>query len=633
MYANGKSIVVRSLSDPTNIRLYTDHQYQTTCAQISPNGEWVASGDVSGVVRVWGLNDDYTLKAEHRPLSGSVDDLQWSDDCQRIVACGDGKGGAFAKAFLWDSGSSVGDVSGMTKRVNSIAIKPTRPFRVVTASEDFSVTMFTGPPFKFDGVKYKHGNFANCVRYNLNGSLFASCGSDGIGIIYDGKFGLPVAGLAPGGKRVAKDTEGHNGTVYALSWSPDGKTLLTVGADKTAKLWDVSSVQPLPSDTEAPVSPDPLPPVPVTKTLKPWSDSKKATLSDMQVGCVFVGEVPVTLSLDGTLNVLSTAGDGEIVSLPGHGKPIACMAKLGNDSILTVGLAAVNLPTSCPSVGYAWGTENNSQTKSTYKVDLKHAGAVVAAASTSNGDTVFTVGLDDFCMSISKQSTDYSSKTVAKLPGQPSCVACDKNGEVVVVGCRESVCVFAGDETNNESPVTVKFPEMKNQAITAAGVSSDGAVLVVGFQNGDVRLLDVQKNGPAVAKLIRSDCLPIQHHRAEVTCVAFHPTDSNVVATSDLNRKLFVWRVDTQQLLDEKHAKLTFHNARVTSLSWSSGGGLLASGSLDGSVIVWDPVGNGAERKTLKNAHQGGVTSLQWIEKVLASGGFDACVRTWAVGS
>jgi WD40 repeat protein len=95
VYANGNAVVVRSLRNPGDVRMYTEHRYQTTCAQISPSGEWVASGDVSGAVRVWGLNGDMSLKAEHQPLSGAVDDIQWSLDGQRIVCCGDGKVRAF----------------------------------------------------------------------------------------------------------------------------------------------------------------------------------------------------------------------------------------------------------------------------------------------------------------------------------------------------------------------------------------------------------------------------------------------------------------------------------------------------------------------------------------------------------
>ena len=104
VYANRHAgVVVRSLNDPSDVRFYGEHQYDATVARVSPDGQWVASGDVSGRVRVWGLNDDFTLKAEHHPISGAVDDLAWSDDGQRIVVCGDGRK-TFAKAFLWDTG-------------------------------------------------------------------------------------------------------------------------------------------------------------------------------------------------------------------------------------------------------------------------------------------------------------------------------------------------------------------------------------------------------------------------------------------------------------------------------------------------------------------------------------------------
>ena len=55
----------------------------------------------------------------------------------------------FGHAFLWDSGSSVGDISGQAKKLNAVDFKTTRPFRVVTASEDRSLAFFHGPPFKY----------------------------------------------------------------------------------------------------------------------------------------------------------------------------------------------------------------------------------------------------------------------------------------------------------------------------------------------------------------------------------------------------------------------------------------------------------------------------------------------------
>lgn len=60
--------------------------------------------------------------------------------------------------FLWDSGSSVGNVNGHTKTMNAVDYKPTRPFRICSAGEDFVVGSFEGPPFKlhhFNKVSYK----------------------------------------------------------------------------------------------------------------------------------------------------------------------------------------------------------------------------------------------------------------------------------------------------------------------------------------------------------------------------------------------------------------------------------------------------------------------------------------------
>ncbi len=54
--------------------------------------------------------------------------------------------------FLWDSGSTVGEISGHSKFINSIAYRPTRPYRVVTAGEDKHVCFYEGPPFKLKGI-------------------------------------------------------------------------------------------------------------------------------------------------------------------------------------------------------------------------------------------------------------------------------------------------------------------------------------------------------------------------------------------------------------------------------------------------------------------------------------------------
>ena len=100
VYTNGRSVVIMNLDNPLQVLVYGEHAYPATVARYSPNGEWIASADVSGTVRIWGTRNNFVLKKEFRVLSGRIDDLQWSPDGLRIVACGEGKGKSFVRAFM-----------------------------------------------------------------------------------------------------------------------------------------------------------------------------------------------------------------------------------------------------------------------------------------------------------------------------------------------------------------------------------------------------------------------------------------------------------------------------------------------------------------------------------------------------
>lgn len=60
-----------------------------------------------------------------------------------------------------------------------------------------------------------HSNFVNCVRFSPDGNRFISVSSDKKGIIYDGKTGEKIGELS--------SDDGHKGSIYAVSWSPDSK--------------------------------------------------------------------------------------------------------------------------------------------------------------------------------------------------------------------------------------------------------------------------------------------------------------------------------------------------------------------------------------------------------------------------
>lgn len=79
---------------------------------------------------------------------------------------------------MFDSASSVGEINGHSKIVNSVSIRPNRPFRAVTCSDDLSVNFYHGVPYKFVKSIKDHTRFVQCVKYSPNGDLFVSSGMD-----------------------------------------------------------------------------------------------------------------------------------------------------------------------------------------------------------------------------------------------------------------------------------------------------------------------------------------------------------------------------------------------------------------------------------------------------------------------
>lgn len=67
----------------------------------------------------------------------------------------------------------------MTKSINSVDFKPSRPFRAITGSEDNAVSFFEGPPFKWKTTMAEHEKFVHVVRYSPDGEKFASGAADG----------------------------------------------------------------------------------------------------------------------------------------------------------------------------------------------------------------------------------------------------------------------------------------------------------------------------------------------------------------------------------------------------------------------------------------------------------------------
>ncbi|CAG02004.1 unnamed protein product [Tetraodon nigroviridis] len=294
LYTNGKSVIIRNIDNPTIAEIYTEHAHQVTVAKYSPSGFYIASGDASGKIRIWDTTQkEHLLKYEYQPISGTVKDIAWTEDSKRMAVAGDGRE-KFAAVFLWDTGSSVGDLAAHSKVINSVDIRQKRPYRIITGSDDSSASFFEGPPFKFKFTSSDHCKFVNCVRFSPDGSRFVTAGADGQIFVYDGVTGDKVCQL--GGEKA------HNGGIYAVSWSPDSTQLISASGDKTVKLWDVGAGT-------------------AVTTFDMGTD-----VNDQQLGCLWQKDHLLSISLSGYINYLDKNNcNRPIRTIKGHSKSIQCL--------------------------------------------------------------------------------------------------------------------------------------------------------------------------------------------------------------------------------------------------------------------------------------------------------------------
>lgn len=566
LYTNGNSVIIRNIENPAIAEIYTEHSLPVNVAKYSPSGFYIASGDQSGKIRIWDtVNKEHILKNEFHPIGGPIKDIAWSPDNQRMVVVGEGRE-RFGHVFMSETGTSVGEISGQSKPINSCDFRPTRPFRIVTGSEDNTVAVFEGPPFKFKMTKQDHSRFVQAVRYSPNGNLFASAGFDGKVFLYDGTSSELVGEIG---------SPAHSGGVYGVSWSPDSKQLLTASGDKTAKLWDI--------ETRQVVSEFIL----------------GSTVDDQQVSSLWQNQYLLTVSLSGFINYLDVNNPVKPLRIVmGHNKPI---------TVLTLSEDRSNFFTGSHD-GFV--TNWNANDGENVRVNgVGHGNQINGMKAV--GNTLYTCGIDDSLKQIDIEGNTYTKQDV-QLGSQPRGMDITKDNSTIIVGSVNEISVIQNGRVVNVTKV--------NYEPSSVSICTNGHVAVGGGTDNKVHIFEL--NGTTLTAKIDLS------HTGAITAVTYSPDDKYLVA-SDANRKLVLYTVEDYKPCPEQWA---YHNAKVNCVAWSPDSLLVASGSLDTSIIVWS-IEKPSKHLVIKNAHaQNQITQLAWLDnETLVSVGQDCNTKIWNV--
>ncbi|OAA53063.1 actin cortical patch [Niveomyces insectorum RCEF 264] len=583
-YASGKSIFVRSIDDPSISKQYTGHAAATTVARFSPSGFYIASGDVSGQVRVWDSMEAVNTKGEYYVLSGRINDIAWDGDSQRIIAVGDGRE-RFGHCITADSGNNVGEVSGHSKTVNSVAIRQQRPLRAATVSDDGAMCFLHGAPFRFnakaDGL---HTGFVFGAAFSPDGMLLVTVGADRRIQLYDGKTGEPTATVNGSGE------DGHTGSIFAVSWAPDSRRFVTASADQTVRVWDVHSGK-------------------AVQTWRLGSGSRVASVSDQQVGVAWPhgrsDDLIISLSLNGNLNYFVVGQEKPVRIIYGHNKSITALgaASNGSDQDLWTG--------SFDGRVCHWDVAKG---EAAIVNGPAHTNLVIQFAASPRFGRTYSVGWDDMLRIVDEKTRTYAGSDDIKLTGQPKGVAATVDGYVFVALVSNKVAVYLKD----------KLLTQVNLDYTPVAIAAHGSLVAVG-SSPEPHIVAYKLNG-SNGQL--TPIVTLTKSSSAISALAFSK-DGRYLAAGNASGKIVVYETETWQLATDRWSA---HTARVTSLAWNDTTTHAVSGGLDTNVFVWSLAKPGSRVKAL-NAHKDGVNGVAWIQEGqrVASVGVDAALKFWKV--
>lgn len=448
---------------------------------------FLSNPDQSGKVRIWDtVNKEHILKNEFQPISGPIKDIAWSPDNQRMVIVGEGRE-RFGHVFMTETGTSVGEISGQSKPINSCDFRPARPFRIATGSEDNTIAIFEGPPFKFKMTKQDHGRFVQAVRYSPSGNLFASAGFDGKVFLYDGATSELVGEVG---------SPAHKGGVYAVAWKPDGTQLLTCSGDKTCRLWNVETRELV---TEFPMG---------------------NTVDDQQVSCLWQGEHLLTVSLSGFISYLDVDNPTKPLRvIKGHNKPITVLALSDDRSTIYTG-----------SHDGAVTNWNSGSGVNDRVAGAGHGNQINGIRA--NGDVVYTCGIDDALRQINVEGNTYT-EAVVKLDCQPRGLDVLREQNIAIVGCQRDITVVQDNKKLFSVPIKYE----------ASSVSINPETLDVAVGGDDNKVHVYTLAGNQLNLKVELD------HLGAITDVAYSPDNKYLVAC-DSNRKVILYTTEEYKVSD-----------------------------------------------------------------------------------
>jgi len=407
----------------------------------------------------------------------------------------------------------------------------------------------------------------------------------------------------------------HDGVVRAVAFSPDGKTIATGSHDGTVRIWDATTG---------------------TSIGKPLQHGRRVWTIAFSPD----GKTLLSGSVDETAQLWRTATGTPIGPTLRHGWMIMAVAFSPDSKTALTG-----------------GTDGTARfwdvaTGKPVRTPISHRPRVEGVAFSPDGQTVLTAG-DDGLVKMWDAATSQPIGSALSHRAAVDSVAFSPDGQTILTGCQDGMARLwdaasqtpIGEPFQNQGPVlaamfsrdgtniltgstddTVRLwhastaqatgtPLMSQDKVWGVAFSPDGKTALTGSGDNTARFWDTATGKPAGA--------PISHPEG-VTGVAFSP-DGKTVLTGSYDGMARLWEASTGRQIGSPLR----HQGWVHSVAFSPDGKTLLTGSSDRTAMLWDaatgkPVGSPMH-------HEDEIWSVAFSPdgKSVVTGSWDATARVW----
>jgi len=417
-------------------------------------------------------------------------------------------------------------------------------------------------------IQIGHNHRISFVSFSPNGKHIITGGGDnGVAILWDVSTG-----------RIIRAFSGDDKSVSSAAFSPNGKFIITGsggrdrGDDNTAKLWDIAAG----SDV-------------LSLKGHAWGITSINFSSD--------GQLIITGSIDNTVKLWSVK-NGEIIrTLKGH-----------TEDVISVGFSPDNkyIYSGTKNTVIVWNidTGEKKQTFKTYSISVNIS---------PDGKYIVTANYEG-----AKLWDVASGREIRTFKGSSMGVNFSPDGKYIITGSNNGVAKLWDVASGRE----IRTFKGYANSIKSANFSPDGKYIITG-SGGKENQDNIAANlwNLSTGRKIYS----FKRHSNDIVSVNFSP-DGKYIVTGSLDGTARLWNISN----GKEVLKFKENMSKINSVDFSPNGKYVAGGCEDGTIKLWEAA-TGNRIKTF-SGHVSGVSDLSFSPdgRYIASAGRDN-VRLWDV--